>query len=242
MPAAEPRPAGAGPVQALVCVHDLMPETLGRVERIVALCAESGSGPLTLLVVPGLGWDRAGIARLRAWQDQGHRLAGHGWVHRVERFKGLAHRLHGLAISRRVAEHLALDAQGIASLVRRCHDWFPAQGLAPPALYVPPAWAMGPIGPESLAALPFAQWEVLTGVRGPGGRLLRLPMVGYEGDTRARRVAIRLWNRANRARARACGWLRIAIHPGDLDLGLAAELRQDLARFPHRVDYSSLPL
>jgi uncharacterized protein len=228
-------------VRALVSVHDVMPETLGRVQQILDLCAAINPGPVTLLVVPGLDWDQAGVERLRAWQSQGHRLAGHGWVHRVERFGGLAHRLHGLLISRRVAEHLALDAEGIADLISRCHAWFSDQGLAAPDLYVPPAWALGSILPRDLARLPFARYEVLTGVRDAADARLRpLPLLGYEADTAARAPLIRLWNGLNRRLAEGQGWLRIAIHPRDPELALGSDLVRDLRRYPNRIDYRDL--
>jgi hypothetical protein len=234
MPAAEE-------VRTLVSVHDVMPETLERVERIIRICDAINPGPLTLLVVPGLGWDRQGIERLRTWQAQGHRLAGHGWVHRAERFNGLGHRLHGLLISRRVAEHLALDAPGIATLIRRCHAWFADEGLDPPGLYVPPAWALGNLRPQDLAQLPFGQYEVLRGVRDrTGGRLHPIPLLGYEADTPARAPLIRLWNRFNRHLARRSGWLRIAIHPRDPELALGDDLERDLGRYVDRADYRAL--
>lgn len=228
-------------VRALVSVHDVMPETLERVQRILDLCAAINPAPLTLLVVPGLGWDRSGIERLRTWQDQGHRLAGHGWIHRVERFGGLTHRLHGLLISRRVAEHLALDGPGIAALLRRCHTWFAAQGLEPPDLYVPPGWALGAIRRSDLAALPFTQYEVLRGVLdGASGQLLPIPLLGYEADAPGRGPVIRLWNRLNRRLAGTCGWLRIGIHPRDPELALGADLDRDLRRYRHWVGYRDI--
>jgi hypothetical protein len=233
-------PAAEG-VKTLVSVHDVMPETLDRVERIISLCDAVYPAPLTLLVVPGLDWDRQGIERLREWQAQGHRLAGHGWVHRVERYNGLGHRLHGLLISRRVAEHLALDRPGVAALIRRCHTWFVDQGLDSPELYVPPAWALGGLRPQDLARLPFGQYEVLGGVRdGASGLLHPIPLLGYEADTPARGPLIRSWNRVNRHLARRRGWLRIAIHPRDPELALGSDLEQDLGRYVDRADYRAL--
>jgi predicted deacetylase len=232
-------PAAKG-VRALVSVHDVMPETLERVQRILDLCASSDPRPLTLLVVPGLDWDQASIRRLRHWEAQGHRLAGHGWRHATERFGGLAHRLHGLFVSRGVAEHLVLDGSGIEDLIRRCHAWFPANRLKAPSLYVPPAWAMGPLAPDAFGRLPFALYEVLTGIWTVNGFFTALPMVGYECDTMARAAAVRLWNRVNRARASAAGWLRIAIHPRDPGLRLDRELMRDLGRYTDRVGYADL--
>lgn len=159
----------------------------------------------------------------------------------MEGFGGLAHRLHGLLISRRIAEHLALDGPDIAALIRRCHAWFAAQGLGPPDLYVPPAWALGAIRRSDLAALPFTQYEVLRGVLdGTSGRLRPIPLLGYEADTPLRVPTIRLWNRLNRRLAKRRGWLRIGIHPWDPKLALGADLERDLRRYRQWVDYRAL--
>lgn len=219
-----------------------MPQTLDRVRDIMLRCTVLNPGPITLLVVPGRQWQAGGIEQLRRWQDQGHRLAGHGWLHRADGFGGIGHRLHALVISRRVAEHLALDAAGIVDLIGRCHDWFPAHRLASPSLYVPPAWALGGIRSEALAALPFARYELLSGVySATSGLTMRVPMLGYEADTPMRAPAIRLWNRINRRWAQARGWIRIAIHPRDGDLRLAGDLGQDLVRYRQWCDYEALP-
>lgn len=232
---------GAESALALVSIHDVMPGALDPIQRLLDHCAAINPGPLTLLVVPGLPWDPAEIERLRSWQDQGHRLAGHGWLHRVERLSGLLHRLHGLLISRRVAEHLALGGSEIDTLIRRCHAWFQGQGLGPPELYVPPAWALGAIATRRLAQLPFGYYEVFYGVlEGASGGLTPIPLLGYEADAPHRIPFLRTWNRINRAMARSRGWLRIAIHPRDLDLALATDLDQDLRRYSRWVDYGAL--
>ena len=229
-------------VRALVSVHDLMPETLPAVRQTLARLEGHGIEPVTLLVVPGAGWDEAGIAELHRLQQAGYRLAGHGWRHRVEHITRPWHRLHSLLISRRVAEHLALDANGILDLMHRCRDWVPAQGLAPPQLYVPPAWAMGAIGRERLAAEgPFPLYEVFGGVFDARSRRWHpTPMLGYEADVAARVPVIRAWNALNRFRARGSGLLRIGIHPFDIGLRLGADLEQDLARFRRAIDYTAL--
>lgn len=228
-------------VRALVSVHDVMPETLPEVGRILAHLKTERAGPVTLLIVPGAGWTAAGIATLHAFQADGHILAGHGWRHRVDHFGGLGHRLHALLISRRAAEHLSLEATGILNLMRRCHGWFAEQGLRTPSLYVPPAWAMGTIERATLASLPFRHHEIFRGVLSPQSeRFQPLPLVGYEADTRARAPLLRLWNRINRIRAEQVGWLRIAIHPRDLELRLAPDLIRDLRRFRRHVHYAAL--
>lgn len=233
--------SSAGQIRALVSVHDVMPETLPKVERILLLLDEEAISPVTLLVVPGAGWSSEEIERLHGYQARGCELAGHGWVHRVERITGLAHNLHSRFISRNVAEHLALDRVAVQSLIARCHAWFVEQGLGDPALYCPPAWAMGPVPRSALASLPFTRYELFSGIlSAQTGRMHPVPLTGYEADTALRTLAIRIWNRLNRRRAAHRGWIRIGIHPHDLDLRLAEDLRRDLRRFRSHAGYSEV--
>ncbi len=238
---ASPRHGDAA-TAALISIHDLMPSTIDAVQRTLAVLEQAGSGPVTLLVVPGSGWSRDGIDTLKAFQYSGHRLAGHGWLHRVDHFGGLYHRLHGLLISRRVAEHLALDADAIVELINRCHDWFGENGLESPQLYVPPAWAMGSVSYARLTQdCRFALYETFGGVLDAlSGRLHRIPLLGYEADQSARVPVIRAWNAANRRLAARRGRVRIGIHPFDTELRLRADLIADLARFGTSCGYGVL--
>jgi predicted deacetylase len=192
---------------ALISIHDLMPSTMPAVRRTLALLQHRTTAPAMLLVVPGTGWSRDGIRELQALQRAGHPLAGHGWLHRVERYGGLYHRLHGLTLSRRVAEHLALNTDGIVALINRCYAWFGDNGLEPPKLYVPPAWAMGrsrstalptPVRSASTRPLPALSTPITRS-------LIRIPMLGYEADAPLRVPVIRAWNALNRRLAAKTG-------------------------------------
>lgn len=227
MPEHPPLPApGSARLATILSIHDVMPASMADVAAILALIEGRGLGPVQLLVVPGLAWTAGQLATLRRWQEAGHELAGHGWHHRAETIRGLAHRLHSLVLSRDAAEHLALDAGAIAALIRRCFGWFAEAGLAAPALYVPPAWALGAVPRSDLRNLPFRYYEVLSGVLDARAqRLTRLPLVGFEADTAWRARALHHWNRINLAGARRRGRpLRVAIHPRDLNLRLAGDL------------------
>ncbi len=210
---------------ALAAIHDVMPSTLEAVAEVLGFLEQRGVHPVTLLVVPGAEWSPAGLDRLRRWQARGHELAGHGWHHRVQRYGSLYHRLHAALVSRDVAEHLALDADGIADLLTRNHAWFADQNLPAPSLYVPPAWAMGPIPRKRLRQLPFARYESTAGVYdAPTDRFHPLPLVGYEADTPMRVPPLSAWNALNLRLALPSRPLRLSIHPHDLRYPMAGAL------------------
>jgi predicted deacetylase len=239
--ASAPSPATKGPL-TLVSVHDVMPETLDAVERIMEELARLNVSPITLLVVPGRDWTQPQIERLRQLTQAGGELAAHGWRHHATRMGGLYHRLHALLLSRQVAEHLALDAEGILALLQRSRDWFPAHDFPPPTLYVPPAWAMGAISRNRLnTQAPFARYELFGGIHDARtARWHPTPLLGYEADTASRVLPLRLWNQLNRARARHAKALRIGIHPRDFNLALASDLKADLEHFRQFGDYQQL--
>ena len=221
-------PAGQ---RAVVSIHDVMPETLSAVQACLDECHRHDIRAVYLLVVPGRDWSAAELQQLRDWIDEGCLLAGHGWLHHCERIDRPYHRLHSTLLSRKVAEHLALDAEGIADLMTRCHAWFARHELPTPALYVPPAWALGQISDRQLRRTGFDLVETLLGVVDLRSGLYTLrPLLGYEADTGVRRRAVGAWNRLNRHSAAARGTVRIGIHPNDLALQLSGELQHDLAQ------------
>ncbi len=218
-------------IPALVSIHDVMPTTLNKVEVILGTLREQGIHTATLLVVPGKPWQADEIDQLRSYVAQGYELAGHGWHHEIEHYGGLGHRLHGLLISKNVAEHLALDRAGIEALIRRCYKWFAQNKLPSPSLYVPPAWAMGDITNARLRRLPFRYYEYFSGIY--DGRLNcfeRIPMVGYEVDAWFRVPFVSAWNRMNFFGARFRHRLRFSIHPNDFQLLLHNQLSRDLQK------------
>lgn len=212
--------------QWVVSVHDVMPNTLQRCEEIVAFLDDNGLLGPTLLVVPGLDWTTQQIDRLGRLQQAGAVLAGHGWNHRADKIRTPYHRLHSLLISRDVAEHLSLDAHGIVSMIRRCHAFFVEHDLEVSDLYVPPAWALGPIPNGMLIDTPFRLYETLTGVLDARTQILtRSPMIGFEADSAFRAISVRCWNRLNLALPTRSP-VRFSIHPNDLSLRLADDLKR----------------
>lgn len=232
----------SAPLRGLVSVHDVMPETRDRVAQLLrAMPQQIPPERIVLLVVPGRDWSGDDLEWLRSLQKTGYELAGHGWSHQCAPPRTLYHRLHSLLLSRDAAEHLSLDPASIEALVRANRQWFDQQGLAAPELYVPPAWALGPVPRSALAQLPFRYYETLTGIHDvQSGRFYRLPVVGFEADTPGRARVLRLINMLQLTLAR---WrrrpVRVAIHPQDAELYLAGDLRACLARVAEPV---ALPL
>ncbi|MFW5874131.1 MAG: polysaccharide deacetylase family protein [Verrucomicrobiota bacterium] len=231
-------------MKALVSIHDLMPGTMDRVEAILAWLSERSVPPVTLLVVPGKPWTPEQIDRLRAWAAIGHPLAAHGWHHHTEP-RRLKHRLHAALISRNVAEHLALDSKGILDLMLRGREWFLRHRLPDPTLYVPPAWALGPLNIRDQAAVPYRMIETTRGLLFPNGaprpHLEKLPLSGYEADTPLRERFLRAWNalQARSARRRDAP-LRISIHPHDLHLRIPDQLDGQLREVREFLDYDAV--
>ncbi len=228
-------------MQALLSIHDVMPETLDRVEALLAMVPEPARRGTLLLVVPGRDWSPGDLARLARWQSRGLELAGHGWFHRAEQIQGWYHRCHARLISRQAAEHLSQPRTSLKALLTRNHQWFIAHRLAPPSLYVPPAWALGALTSQDLAESPFAYVETTSGLYHAASRSRRrLPLVGFEADTRLRALGLRAWNRWNRTLASDQRPLRIALHPYDAELHLARDLRQTLNSLTLCVNYRTL--
>lgn len=155
-----------------------------------------------------------GYQSLTIHQADGVDLAGHGWFHRcVPRIP--FHKLYSHVISRNAGEHLNKDAGEIAALIRRCHSWFADNGLKSRSLYVPPAWALGPVDRRMLDQLPFRYYETLTWVYDSvSSKFHRLPVVGFEADTLLRKHLLQVLNRLSMLQSQLFKKpLRLAIHP-----------------------------
>ena len=229
-------------MRTLVSLHDVMPDTLDAVQEQLGLFAARDIRQVTLLVVPGLEWTAQQIDRLRRWEDQGHELAGHGCVHRARHVRGPRHRVYSTLISRSAAEHLALTEQEIAERVAKCHDWFEAQGLQAPGLYVPPAWALGKADLSVYGNAGFRLVERLEGIYDLAtGRMHRIPAIGFEAINAPRALALRMSNAANRQAARLSGVLRLGLHPGDLQLHLADDARAAIRAVEGALCYRDWP-
>lgn len=224
---------------AIVSLHDVMPDTFEDVRWwLNNWLADIPPENLTLLVVPGLDWQPDQLEQLRAWQQQGYELAGHGWRHRARRISTVYHRLHSALVSRQAAEHLSLSEAELTDLLQRNYEWFAHHDFQSPQLYVPPAWALGQLGPKAQRHLPFRYLETTAGFHDLQRRRFRvLPLAGFEADQRWRVPSLRLWNGLNRGLATSQRALRLSIHPHDHRYHLADSLQRWLSEGIEAVNY-----
>lgn len=223
------------PRPAVVSIHDVAGTNTDRIGAILNRLAGIGIGSVTLLVIPGSGWDQKGLALLRDWRRQGIDIAAHGWCHRCAGVKGWRHRIHSAVLSGGAAEHLSAGPASVVGMIRRSHEWFAQRGLTPIPLYVPPAWALGPLPRATLGELPFRWYETLSGIfEASTGRRRLFPLVGFEAEGIVPVAGLTVFNRLNRAVNDMSGRpLRIAIHPNDFSLGMGRALTACL-RGDHR--------
>lgn len=219
-------------MKSLVSIHDVSPRTLPDVIRVVELMDSLRLAPAPLLLCAGSPWQSRDLATVRQLAEKGHPLVAHGWTHEARAIRGMRHRLHALLLSRNVAEHLSLSDCEINELLQRCSEWFEARSLPAPAMYVPPAWALGPVTKEQLQQSPFRWFETLSGIYDSQvDRFQWLPLLGFQADTRARKLVLRVLNGANVSLARWSGRaVRVAIHPEDQRLLMGGELARLLGR------------
>lgn len=218
-----------------------MPQHMGKVSAILQGLPAPCRKNLLLLIVPGLDWRKEQIACLRTWRQQGHILAGHGWLHQASGPRNLYHRIHGALISRNAAEHLSLSEPEIEDMIRRNFQWFADKDLGAPDYYVPPAWAMGRISRRRLRQLPYRFYETTSGLYDCRlNRFTCLPLTGYEADNFFREHSLRLWNQLNIIACSSRRPVRISIHPNDFSLRLAQSLRRHLKAVNQTVHYHAL--
>ena len=227
------------PYPALVSIHDITPETIPAMLDIIKLLKNMNIFPASLFIVPGVKWSTENLNTIRELQNAGYELVCHGWLHECGEKKTIMHKIHGAILSRNAAEHLSRSAENIAELITRGFHWFNEAGLGQPAFYAPPAWAMGGISLHALRELPFKYYEFLTGFYHCRARsFYRLPLVGYEADTRQRVPSLVLMNMLNEGFAHCFSRpLRIAIHPDDFSYLLAESLKSILSRHKTFISY-----
>jgi hypothetical protein len=220
-------------------IHDVSPETVAWADNMVVRLTSSGASPLMILIIPAGDWPSTALDVVGGWESAGHILALHGWDHQALRPNGVYHRLHSLMLSRDAAEHLSRDRAEMLTRIDRGRKWFESNGLREPAVYVPPAWALGAVRATDLEEGGFRWVETLTGIHdAKKGKQRLLPLVGFEADNAWRSAALRVSNAVNLAITRATGSpIRVAIHPHD-DAGLLAH---DLDRWIRRGCRAVLP-
>lgn len=209
-------------------IHDVAPDTIGLARQILSDLARNNIKSVTLLVIPDArSWTAQGLAVLKSLEDEGYVLAAHGWTHNNEPPRSIYHKVHSALFSRDAAEHLDKNSAEIIEIMRRSRSWFEASGLRSPSLYVPPAWALGAVSLEMVAATGFEFVETLTGIYETSTQSFhRLSLVGFQAFTKFQAVVLHASNTINEAIADATGMpIRVAVHPYDFSLLSSGELK-----------------
>ena len=204
-----------------ISIHDVSPENISIIENIVnILNLKYNIKKLSLLIIPGLDWNKNQIDKLKYWQTQGIQIAAHGWTHVSQKKKSFFHIIHSFLISKDCAEHLSKKRSEIVYLINKSYNWFIKNNFESPILYVPPAWALGKLNRKDIVFLPFKIIECTTGMLHKGEYRF-LPLIGFEAKTRIRAHLLKFFNGINFILGRLVGIVRITVHPNDFNLLLS---------------------
>ena len=214
-----------------VSIHDVSPDNWNNVIQILDhLKSKYNIKKVSLLIIPGLNWDKEKIAVLKKMQSEGIELAAHGWSHKSKPIKNINHFFHSKLISDDCAEHLSLSKADIIKLMNDSYLWFHTNNLKSPSLYVPPAWALGDINKQDLLNLPFSEVEVTSGIF-IDNNFFFIPLIGFETKNYFRYVIVKISNFINYLLYKSFGRIRIAIHPNDFEL----LLKHDIDKYLNKV-------
>jgi hypothetical protein len=214
-------------------IHDVAPDTIGLARQVLNNLARNNIKSVTLLVIPDArSWTAQDLAMLKSLEDEGYVLAAHGWTHHNEPPRSIYYKLYSALFSRDAAEHLDKSSAEIIEIMRRSRSWFEASGLRSPSLYVPPAWALGAVSLEMVAATGFEFVETLTGIyKASTQSFHHLPLVGFKAFTKFQGVVLHASNTINEAIADATGMpIRVAVHPYDFSLLSSGEVKAMVER------------
>ena len=223
-------------MKAYISIHDVGPESLNQVENIISrLSSKFDMNKLSILVIPGLNWEKKHINKIKSWQNNGIKIAAHGWLHKSKKIKTIYHKFHSIIISAKCAEHLSINRQDINNIVSNSYNWFIENDFQSPYLYVPPAWALGKIKRTDLNKLNFTHFECTTGFI-HNNKYHFLPLIGFEEKFLWKSLLRRFFNSFNFMLASFTGVVRIAIHPNDFNL----YLKKDIEKYLNKCDEAIL--
>jgi len=222
----------------LVTIHDVAPPLMGAVERLWRICAARRVTP-GLLVVPD--WhggspleqhaDCVGWVRSRA--AEGAEVFLHGERHdEAGSPRGFADHVRAFGRTNREGEFLTLSYAAARERIDRGLQRLRALGLNPIG-FVPPAWLARPDAHQAArdAGLAFSEDDRTIYAFG-ARRTVASPVLRWSG-----RGALRAYGSLAQASLRwtlqrEAPWMRVALHPGDLDHpATAASVERELDRW-----------
>jgi uncharacterized protein len=207
----------------LVSIHDVTPALETNVRRLWDICSDAGLSP-ALLVVPNWHgeWPLEQSPEFVAWvqsrREQGAELVLHGDRHdEIGLPRGFRDRLKAWGKTRGEGEFLTLDEPAARTRITRGLDRLKALDLHPVG-FVAPAWLARDATDRAAAAAGLTFTEDATSIRLlPSGERVPSPALRWSA-----RSTLRAWGSAGVASARwylqrDSTWLRLAMHPQDLE-------------------------
>jgi len=233
-----PRP----PRRLLASIHDVSP----RFERQVDLLADRleallGAKRFAMLVVPD-HWDQAPLmenkaymAKLRQWSDQGVEMFVHGWRHRDDgQHPGALARWKATKMTAGEGEFLGLDHDEALARMLRARDVVEQAIGRTTAGFIAPAWLYGPGAHSALRSAGFALAEDHMRVWEPasGRDLVKGPVITWASRSRGRIASSLLFAGLARHTLGVLDTVRIAVHPGDTTVpSLLDSIDRTVSRF-----------
>ncbi len=222
----------------LVSIHDVTPALEVSVRRLWTLCRSHGVTP-ALLVVPN--WHGAWpleshpefVAWLRDCAAAGAEIVLHGERHDEEGLpRTWRDTLRAIGRTAREGEFLTLQHDAAAARINRGIGRLNALGLSPVG-FIPPAWLAREATHDAVRDAGLHISEDAVSIRVHTARAqLRAPALRWSGRTTARALGSRVTAWARWSMQRRTAYVRLALHPQDLDHPItASSVEREVARW-----------
>lgn len=221
----------------IVSFHDLAPHSRPACEQFLGMMREVGIERVTLLVVP-MWYEQSTIDQhpdfvdwLLELQAQGHEIQLHGWSHRVKSVDGgLWAQIAGNVYTAREGEFYQLNYQDALSRLRAGCELFQTLGLHVQG-FTAPAWLLSGPARQALIDLGFEYTTYLQHVEWlPAQERFYAPTLVYSSRSAWRGAASRVWLPCWQRLNASAEYLRLAIHPVDMQFSGIRQSFLHLAR------------
>jgi predicted deacetylase len=208
----------------VVSLHDVHPGSFAAVRAQREWLLARGVGRAVLLVIPDhhargeITADAALCGWLRERAAAGDEIVQHGYHHlRTGDAARRGNVFWTKVYTANEAEFLDLPESGAAELLARGRAVLAGAGLRADG-FIAPAWLLGDAARRAVWAAGFRYTTTIGEVTACDGRGLRSQSLCWSARAAWRRAASVAWNAVLWRRVRASEWVRLALHPRDLEV------------------------